>query len=67
MSRNNRTPLLDRVTQAAESALAEQGYVSPLDMLVGLRWIDGGTVARWRQGQADCLEATIQTNPPRVA
>jgi hypothetical protein len=67
MSRNNRTPLLDRVTQAAESALAEQGYVSPLDVLLGLRWIDGGMVARWRQGQIECLEATIQTNPPRVA
>jgi hypothetical protein len=67
MSRNNRTPLAERVTQAAESALAAQDHVSPLDVLVGLRWIDGGMVARWRQGQIESLEAAIQTNPTRVA
>jgi hypothetical protein len=67
MSRNNRHPLADRVTQAAETALAAQGYVSPIDVLVGIRWIDGGMVKRWQQGQIECLEATIQTNPSRVS
>jgi hypothetical protein len=66
MKRNKRTPIVDRVTQAAERTLAAQGYVSPLDVLVGLRWIDSGTVARWRQGQINCLEAATQTNLPRI-
>ncbi len=67
MSRNNRIPLADRVTRAAETALAAQGYVSPIDVLVGISWIDGGSVNRWRQGQIECLEAAIQTNPSRIA
>lgn len=67
MSRKNRTPLADRVTQAAETALAAQGYVSPIDVAVGIRWIDAGSVKRWQQGQVDCLEAAIQTNPSRIA
>jgi len=67
MSRSNRSSLADRVTQAAEAALAAQGYVSPIDVLVGLRWIDGGTVKRWQTGQVDCLDGAIQTNPSRIA
>jgi hypothetical protein len=67
MSRNNRPPLVDRVIQAADAALVAQGYVSPVDVLVGLRWIDYGTVKRWQQGQVDCLEAGMQTNPSRIA
>ena len=35
-------------------------------VLVGIRWVDGGTVKRWRQGQVDCLESAIQTSPPRI-
>ncbi len=66
MSRNSCSLLVDRVTQAAETALAAQDYVSPIDVLVGLRWIDAGTVKRWQQEQVDCLEAAIQTNLPRI-
>ncbi len=67
MNRNNRSRLADRVTRAAETALAAQGYVSPIDVLVGIGWIDGGSVKRWRQGQIDCLEAAVQTNLPRIS
>jgi len=67
MSRKHRPPLVDRVTQAAAAALAVQGYVSPVDVLLELRWIDGGAVKRWQQGQIDCLEAAIQTSPPRLS
>jgi len=67
MSRNSRSPLVDRVTQAAETALAAQGYVSCIDVLVGIRWIDAGAVKRWQQGQIDCLEAAVQTNLPRIS
>lgn len=67
MSRKNRNPLIDRVTQAAEAALAAQGYVSCIDVLVGIRWLDPGNVKRWQQGQIDCLEAAVQTNLPRIS
>lgn len=41
--------------------------MTPIDVLLGLGWIDGGTVKRWRQGQIECLEDAIQTHPSRVA
>jgi hypothetical protein len=67
MTPKNRAKLADRVSKAAETALAAQHYVSPLDVLVGIGWLDVGAVKRWRQGQIDCLERVIQTNLPRIS
>ena len=67
MTKSNRPPLVDRVTQAAETALAAQGHVSPIDVLLGVRWLAPSAEKRWQQGQIDCLEDAIQTNPARVA
>jgi hypothetical protein len=66
MSRKNRVPLADRVTQAAEVALASRHFVSTIDILVGIGWLDPGALERWRRGQVDCLEEVVQTNLPRV-
>jgi hypothetical protein len=66
MKRKNHATLADRVTKAAEASLAAQNYVSPIDVLVGIGWLDPGAVERWRQGRIDCLEGAIQTNLPRV-
>ena len=51
----------------AETTLAAQHYVSPLDVLVGIGWLDPGAVKRWRQGQIDCLEGVVQANLSRVS
>jgi hypothetical protein len=67
MIRRNRKPLSERVVEAAEGALAAQDYVTPIDVLVGIGWLDGGTVDRWRRGQIDCLEDAIQTNVSRIS
>ena len=67
MSRKNRNTLADRVIKAAEAALAAQDYVSPIDVLVGIGWLDPGSVERWRRGQIDCLERVVQTNLPRIS
>jgi hypothetical protein len=66
MNRKNREPLADRVTRAAEASLAAQGYVAPLDVLLGIGWLDAGSEKRWRLGQIDSLECDIQTNLPRI-
>ena len=67
MSRKNRNALPDRIVKAADAALAAQGYVSPIDVLVGIRWLDIGTVERWRRGQIDCLERAVQTDLSRIS
>jgi hypothetical protein len=63
----DRTKLGERVRAAAERALARQGYVSPVDLLLGLGWLDASHLKRWTLGQAAFLEAGIQTNPRRVS
>ena len=67
MSRHSHTKLADRVVRAAEASLAAQDFVSPLEVLLGIGWVDVGTVRRWRQGQVECLEQVVQTNPSRIA
>lgn len=67
MSRKNRVPLGDRVATAAERALAAQHFVSAIDVLVRIGWLDPQAVERWRRGQLDCLEEVIPTNPPRIS
>lgn len=66
MSRNTRRALRDRVVEAAEKSLAAQEYVCAIDILVGIRWLDTGSVRLWQQGRIDCLEEAIQTNPSRI-
>jgi hypothetical protein len=66
MNRKSRNALAERVVKAAEAALASQDYVSPIDVLVGIGWLDVRTVERWRRGQVDCLDGAVQTNLPRI-
>jgi len=67
MSRQNRVPLADRVAKAAEAALAARHFVSAIDILVGIGWLDLGTVEGWRRGQIDCLEEVVRANLPRIS
>lgn len=67
MGQKNRSALLDRIDKAAEASLAANGYVSPIDVLVGIGWLDPGALERWRRGQIDCLERVVQTKLPRIS
>ena len=67
MNSKNRQRLADRVTRAAEASLAAQGYVAPLDVLLGIGWLDASSEKRWRLGQIDSLERVIQTNLSRIS
>jgi hypothetical protein len=67
MNRKNRASLADRVSKAAEAALAARSFVSSIDVLVGIGWLDPGAVERWRRGQIDCLERDVQSNLPRIS
>lgn len=44
-----------RVRQIAEQVLAEQHYVRPIDVLLGLRWLAPSHVQHWEQGRIDHL------------
>jgi hypothetical protein len=57
----------DRVAKAAKAALAARHFVSAINILVGIGWLDLGTVERWRCGQIDCLEEVVRANLPRIS
>ncbi len=59
--------LQQRVIHAAETALAEQNYVSPLDVLTGIGFLAPTHVSSWRNGRIDFLERMIQAHPAKVS
>lgn len=67
MNPANRDKLRARVVAAAQVALAQQGYVSPLDVLMGIGWLPPSTEARWRQGRVSYLESGMQANLARIS
>jgi hypothetical protein len=56
MTPKNRKILANRVSKAAQAALAAQHYVTCVDVLVGMGWLDPEAVKRWRKGQVPYLE-----------
>lgn len=54
--------LAERVEQAAEAALAAQGYVGPVDVLLRLGWLAPSHLDQWRQGRVECLERAVQAS-----
>ncbi|HET7050135.1 MAG TPA: hypothetical protein VFI54_17855, partial [Solirubrobacteraceae bacterium] len=48
-----------RVVRAAEAALAERMFVTGIDVLVGLGWLEPRRVNEWRQGRIPYLEAVV--------
>lgn len=67
MNSDNHNKLRVRVVAAAEGVLARQGFVSPIDVLVGIGWLDQATLKRWKQSQLAYLEAGIQAKLSRVS
>lgn len=51
-----------RVVAAAEAALGERGFVSAIDVLVGVGWLAPGHVDQWRQGRVEYLERVTNAN-----
>jgi hypothetical protein len=67
MGVSGRERLERRVVEAAEAALAERKFVTPIDVLVGLGWLQPAHIDRWRQGRVDYLERTVQANLSKIS
>jgi hypothetical protein len=67
MTPQNRRKLSGRIIKAAEAALAAKNYVSPVDVLVGIGWLDPASLERWQQGQVAYLERVVQANLSRIS
>lgn len=66
MTSKSRTQLADRVTSTAESLLASQDCVTPIDVLVHIGWLPPTAVRQWQQGRVECLEETMQVQAKRI-
>ncbi len=58
--------LEQRVGRAAEEALAEHQFVSPIDVLCALGWLHPSNVERWRRGQPARLEDVVFVEPSKI-
>lgn len=56
-----------RVVQAAEAALADRLYVSPIDVLCGMGLLARSRVEDWRKGRIDILERGIQGSAQKIS
>jgi hypothetical protein len=54
--------LEERVIRVAEATLAEQSYVSAIDVLLRLGWLVPPHLDLWRQGRVECLERMVQAS-----
>ncbi|MGH7912384.1 MAG: DUF2293 domain-containing protein, partial [Candidatus Dormibacteraceae bacterium] len=55
-----------RVADAAAEALADHRYVTPLEVLIGIRWIDSSHPDSWRQARVETIEELAQVDGDRL-
>jgi hypothetical protein len=55
-----------RVAAAAGEALARQGFVTPVDVCLGLGWLHASNVDDWRHGRVDDLEYFLPVHGDRL-
>jgi len=62
-----RASLEERVLRSAEETLAEQDYVSAVDILIRIGFLHSGHVQEWRKGEISYLEGVIQANLSKIS
>jgi hypothetical protein len=62
-----RTKLELRVARAAEAALNQRRFVTPIDVLVGIGWLPPPLVDEWRQSRVDYLERVVTANLNKIS
>jgi len=63
----NRGEIERRVARAADASLAEHKFVSAIDVLVGLGWLEPRGADAWRQGRVDYLERVVGANLGKIS
>lgn len=55
------------MARAAEAALAQRQFVTAIDVLVGVGWLEPRRVDEWRQGRVDYLERVTVVNLAKIS
>jgi hypothetical protein len=64
---SNRGDIERRVARAAEALLAKRKFVTAIDVLVGIGWLEPRRVDEWRQGRVDYLERVTVANLGKIS
>jgi hypothetical protein len=64
---SNRGEIERRVARAAEAALAKRRFVTAIDVLVQVGWLEPRRVDEWRQGRVDSLERVTAANLGKIS
>jgi hypothetical protein len=64
---SNRGDIRRRVALAAEAALQKRKFVTAIDVLVGVGWLEPRRVDEWRQGRVDYLERVTVANLGKIS
>ena len=67
VSRESGGKLERRVVRAAEAAVAERKFVTAIDVLVGLGWLEPRRVDEWQQGRVDYLERVVVASLGKIS
>jgi hypothetical protein len=67
MTTDAKRKLEQRAVEAAEAALAKRKFVTSIDVLEGMGWLDPVHVDNWRQGRTDYLERAVRANLSKVS
>lgn len=67
MASENRQILEKRVIAAADNALYHKGFVSALDIFLGLGWLPPIAEKKWRRGEIPYLEKAVQANLKKIS
>ena len=67
MSVGHGNKLEQRVARVAEQALLDREFVTSIDVLVGLGWLEPRRVEEWRQGRVDYLERVVVASLGKIS
>ena len=56
-----------RLIEAAEASLDQRGFVTAIDVLIGLGWLPPSGERAWRQGRIPYLERAVSANLSKVS
>ncbi len=59
--------LEERVRTVAEAALSERGFVTAIDIFLGLGWLAPSSEQAWRQGRTPYLERVVTANLSKIS
>lgn len=67
MSPDNERKLFARIAKAGDTALVKNGYVTAIDILVGIEWLQAKHVEDWRRGRLPYLERAVIANLAKLS